>query len=309
MNKSNELFNESKQLNSSPLERINFNNKQFFIKRDDLLHPYFSGNKARKFAYYLHHDFNPITKVIGYGSVQANSLYSLAALAKLKGWQLDFYCKPIPTWLKATPLGNYAGALSLGANIIEVNELSSNLETHVESINQHLAQSELLIPEGGRSHLASSGVKQLALEIIQDCQKQKIENPLIMLPAGTGTTALFLQRFLPYQVLTCACVGKNEYLEKQFQSLEPNSSRWPTILSTSKSYHFGKLYPEFFSIWQSLKAQTEIEFDLLYDPLGWLTLEEYLTKTPTLRPIIYIHQGGLKGNESMLPRYHRKYDT
>ena len=38
---------------NSPIEKINFNNKNFFIKRDDLLNKDFSGNKARKFYYFL----------------------------------------------------------------------------------------------------------------------------------------------------------------------------------------------------------------------------------------------------------------
>jgi 1-aminocyclopropane-1-carboxylate deaminase len=48
-----------------------------------------------------------------------------------------------------------------------------------------------------------------------------------------------------------------------------------------------------------------VEFDLLYDPHGWLTLLE----NPEIfkMPILYIHQGGLIGNESMLARYIRKY--
>jgi 1-aminocyclopropane-1-carboxylate deaminase/D-cysteine desulfhydrase-like pyridoxal-dependent ACC family enzyme len=44
---------------------------------------------------------------------------------------------------------------------------------------------------------------------------------------------------------------------------------------------------------------------MLYDPIGWITLIENpkILKKPTL----YIHQGGLIGNESMLERYRRKY--
>ena len=47
-----------------------------------------------------------------------------------------------------------------------------------------------------------------------------------------------------------------------------------------------------------------VEFDLLYDPIGWKSLlehEEKLDGTP-----IYIHQGGLLGNVSMEERYKRK---
>ena len=48
-----------------------------------------------------------------------------------------------------------------------------------------------------------------------------------------------------------------------------------------------------------------IEFDLLYDPIGWQVVLDHLDILGD--KIIYIHQGGLIGNESMLLRYKRKY--
>jgi 1-aminocyclopropane-1-carboxylate deaminase/D-cysteine desulfhydrase-like pyridoxal-dependent ACC family enzyme len=49
---------------------------------------------------------------------------------------------------------------------------------------------------------------------------------------------------------------------------------------------------------KELKKQTNIEFDLLYDPIGWRAVLEH-----NLSNILYIHQGGLIGNESTLQRY------
>ncbi len=289
------------------MDSASIGEQQFFIKRDDLLNHHFSGNKARKLSYFLDNDFPEINKIVGHGSVQANSLYSLAALAHLKNWQLDFYTHRIPAWLKEKPIGNYAGALKLGVNLIEIDGLNTNLDDYMRTFSRDLPSDNLFVPEGGRCQLAKHGIKQLADEILSFCRKQSLSAAKIMLPSGTGTTALFLQSFLPFEVLTCACVGGNDYLKTQFSELEPNSSLWPTILPAKKKYHFGKLYPEFYHQWQQLKEQTNIEFDLLYDPLGWITLLDYLIQKPTSAPIIYIHQGGLVGNESMLPRYQRKY--
>lgn len=298
----------SDRLNDSPIQRLQFNGHQLFIKRDDLLNQHFSGNKARKFGYFLDNDFAGITKIVGYGSVQANSLYSLAALANMKGWQLDFYVHRLANWIKETPLGNYAGALALGANIIEVNDLSTNLDDYMIQQSKTFNAETLFVPEGGRCQLAKHGIKQLADELLETIDSKQLVNPVIMLPSGTGTTALFLQSYLPFKVMTCACVGGKDYLETQFYELDSDKSKWPIILETQKKYHFGKLYPEFYEIWQALLKQTDIEFDLLYDPLGWLTLLDHLNTTNEQQDIIYIHQGGLVGNESMLPRYQRKYE-
>lgn len=297
----------SNKLNHSPVQPLQFNGHALFIKRDDLLNPHFSGNKARKFAYFLDNDFEGVKKIIGYGSIQANSLYSLAALAKIKGWKLDFYVQRIAKWLKEKPIGNYAGALKLGANIIEVEQLTSNLENYMQQLSKTFSADTLFVPEGGRCQQAKHGIKKLADELLEYIKQHKLTNPVIMLPSGTGTTALFLQAFLPCKVLTCACVGGASYLETQFSELQSDHSLWPRIISTEKKYHFGKLYPAFYQIWQQLFTQTQIEFELLYDPLGWITLLDYLEKSTVKEDIIYIHQGGLVGNESMLPRYQRKY--
>lgn len=71
-----------------------------------------------------------------------------------------------------------------------------------------------------------------------------------------------------------------------------------------KKYHFGKLYKEFFEIHDELLKQTNIEFELLYDSLGWISIDNYLKKIKNeVNNILYIHQGGIIGNISMKQRY------
>ena len=302
-------------LANSPIESITFRNRQFFIKRDDLLHHSFSGNKARKFHYFLNNKASNINRLISYGSVQANSLFSFSALAKLKNWQLDYYVHHIPSYLKENPRGNYRAALENNANIVEVcNQLANrDIKTYLQEEILLNDTNALFVPEGGRCQEASYGINILANEIIDWTKDKKIQNIMIALPSGTGTTALFLQqRFvqlkLPFKVLTCACVGGSNYLKKQFFELSSNENNHPTIIDAGRKYHFGKLYSEFYSVWQELLAETGIEFELLYDPLGWISLLNHLTQIPNnTLPIIYIHQGGLLGNETMQPRYERKF--
>lgn len=297
------------QLSNTPIESIQFKNRHFFLKRDDLLHPEFSGNKARKFYYFLDNDFPNTTKLIAYGSPQANSLYSFSALAKLKKWSLDFYVDHIPNYLKHHPIGNYAAALNNGAQIIPIakERNSMSMTDYIEQYIMPYENQAIFVPEGGRCQYAEPGVKILANEILHWAEKQQLSDLKICLPSGTGTTALYLQKNLPFPVFSCACVGSSVYLKQQFFELSKNESHHPIILSTDKKYHFGKLYPQFYRIWQELKRETGIEFELLYDPLGWLSLLNYLEQHQDTSPVLYIHQGGLLGNQSMLPRYQRKF--
>ena len=174
----------------------------------------------------------------------------------------------------------------------------------------------MFIPEGGRCQYAETGLKILADEIMAWAESKVYSDIRVVLPAGTGTTALFLQKHLPFEVQACACVGGDDYLKQQFLELCADESLHPTIIATEKKYHFGKLYLPFYHIWTELKKTTNIEFDLLYDPLAWLCLQrEFIADNTNIaaglestdkRPILYIHQGGLQGNETMIPRYLRK---
>ncbi|MEA3456689.1 MAG: 1-aminocyclopropane-1-carboxylate deaminase/D-cysteine desulfhydrase [Campylobacterota bacterium] len=279
----------------SHVEKIYYDGLSFYLKRDDLIHPDFSGNKARKFHYFLSHDFPKIKKLISYGSNQSNAMYSLSVLAKMKGWEFDYYVDHIPDYLRENPQGNYRAALENGMNI----GLQGS-EFWVQEENT------LYIEEGGRQKEAEFGIHILANEIIEWKKKRKIKNLNIFLPSGTGTTALFLQKALStLKVFTTPCVGDSEYLKKQFTVLEDDEKYHPTILNLEKKYHFGKLYRDYYKIWLKLRQQTGVEFDLLYDPKGWMTMMAY----PEIfsKPTLYIHQGGLMGNESMLLRYQRKY--
>ncbi len=289
---------------NSPIEERIFQNQKIYIKRDDLLNSKFSGNKARKFYYFILKDFPDIKKVVSYGSNQSNAMYSLSVLAKAKGWKFEYYVDHISSYLKSNPTGNYKYAIENGMKII-IGKGKPKRE-RLENKNT------LFIEEGGREERARVGIKILAQEIKLWQQAQGIKNLNIFLPSGTGTTALFLQKSLfefdsrfQAQVYTVPCVGDNLYLKLQFVMLESNLLKHPTIIKPKKKYQFGKLYKESYNIWKRLKDEIGIEFDMLYDPIGWLTLMENhkILKKPTL----YIHQGGLIGNESMLERYKRKY--
>jgi 1-aminocyclopropane-1-carboxylate deaminase/D-cysteine desulfhydrase-like pyridoxal-dependent ACC family enzyme len=279
---------------NSPIEQITFNSRKYFIKRDDLLSHDFSGNKARKFYYFLKNDFPNIKKIVSHGSAQSNAMYSLSVLCKIKGLVFDYYVDHIASFLKENPSGNYKYALENKMNIIE-SKLPKTFE-----------EDTLFISEGGAISEACFGIEILANEIIFWAKENNIEKLKVFLPSGTGTTALYLQKFLPFEVLTCACVGDEEYLEKQFNMLE--KSNHPTIIKREKKYHFGKLYKEFYEIHNVLLTQTNIEFDFLYDSLGWICIENYLQNLEKQDfEVLYIHQGGILGNISMLERYKNKY--
>ncbi len=284
---------------------MNLEEERYISKRDDKLDVDFSGNKARKLYYYLVNEFPNIKRVVSYGSNQSNAMYSISALAKLRGWEFIYYLNHIPKYLKSNPIGNYKYALRNGMIVKVSDEIPKR---------EDFDSSTLFIEEGGRQLEARFGLKILADEILEWQKRNYIDRLNIFLPSGTGTTALFLQKYLyengrEYQatVYTTPSVGDENYLKLQFNMLEADELKHPTTLKPPKKYHFGKLYRELYLVWRDILRETNIEFDLLYDPVGWITLLNSPDIFNSNRPLLYIHQGGLIGNESMLERYRRKF--
>ena len=279
----------------TPIEQYTFRDKTFLLKRDDLISKYFSGNKARKIDWYIDNLPDSLETVVSYGSVQSNAMYSIAKFCNLLGLNFRYYANHIPSFLKENPVGNYKMSLDLGANIIEGYDSLS------------VGEDELYIKEGIATKEAFSGIEKLALELIEQLDNKVYQ---VFLPSGTGTTALYLAKALKMhraniKVFTTPVVGSVEYLLEQFKELEVDENFYPTIIDTKKRYHFGKLYREFYLLWLELQNEIGLEFDMLYDPKGWMALLEHIDKFDNL---VYIHQGGILGNATMLERYKRKYD-
>lgn len=267
-------------------EKIRFRNNDFFVLRDDLIGGEFNGNKARKLEYFLKADLSAFKSITSTGSSQSNAMSALSVFARLKG--LDFYYIPthISDFLKNHPCGNYEIALKNGMKI--VNKIPEN---------------SLFIAQGVACKEAEQGFKTQANLILNFMKKNNLVFD-IFLPSGTGASACFLAKNLgDYNVFTTPCVGSAKYLQEQIFALNPTSK--VKILDPALKCYFGDLKIEFFKIWQELKNSSNICFELIYDPLGWLTLLKNLRKFKN--PILYIHQGGLSGLESQLARYERKF--
>ncbi len=294
------------KLSISPVQKMTFRGRSYYLKRDDLINPYFNGNKARKFDYFLNADLSNYTKVISYGGNQSNAMFSLAAFAKIKNLQFHYYLKPLPLFLKKNPTGNFKYALEFGMNYIELPDYEKffqKMSSPDKSYNL-LGEDSLLIRQGGAEKEAEYGVRKMAEEINQWAEKNSIKKLSIFIQSGTGTTALYLQKHLNFKVYTTPNIGNTDYLLKQFALLENDNTKYPVILETENKYTFGKPYKDFYNIWKEISEENNVEFELLYDPKTLIALAEHNKNIDGA--IMYIHSGGVIGNESMLMRYKYK---
>ena len=129
---------------SSPFQLASFFDKNFYIKRDDLLSRDFSGNKARKFYHFLTHDFPCVKRVVSSGSNQSNAMYSLSVLAKMKEWEFVYICDHIPSFLKENPERIIKGYNQMKARF----ERKEALKNEIKNLSDKEKQALNLAKEG-----------------------------------------------------------------------------------------------------------------------------------------------------------------
>ncbi len=225
-------------------------------------------------------------------------MLAIAYLANKKGWKFDYYAKPIALHVKNNPQGNYKKALDLGMNIIEI--AHDDFENRVSELFLHVNTHEVLIAQGGADKIAQNGVAILADEIHLWQEENAIKKLNIITPSGTGTTAYYLAKSMPRsKIITTPVVGEMDYLHVEMKALGDIPQNLH-VINTQKKYRFAKPYKEYHNIYQELK-ECGIEFDLLYAPKMWLAFLENIESFDG--DFLYVHSGGLSGNETMLQRY------
>ena len=278
----------------SPISKIILDGREFFVKRDDLIDPYLAGNKYRKLYTLLKSPSHRYNKIISYGGTQSNAMLAIAAMCKQKNWEFIYYTKPLSKQQQEQKIGNFYNALTLGMRHIELEQ--ELYRDFIASLRLNLDDKTVVIDQGGADTMAVDGLKVLAQEIRQS----NLDVKALATPSGTGTTALYLALSLKeFKVYTTPSIGSVEYLKEQMSALHAIPDNL-FILEPKKKYHFAKPYPEHFEMYEKLLAGG-VEFDLLYAPLTWQCLLEQ-----TDEEILYIHSGGVSGNESMLKRYEAK---
>lgn len=278
----------------SPLQEAIWCDRKVYIKRDDLLHPFINGNKARKFKTLL--EDNLKTKaIISYGGNQSNAMLTLSHIAKLKGYEFIYVTPPPSKTLEQSFEGNFALTAQNGTKF-EFYKPSNIDMLKYRALEISKIYDGFFIPQGGVCEISKTGIYELALELEKDIRNLK--NPAIFYVSGSGASAGYLSEFLPC-IFTTPAAGDATYLKQIFLDMKISSS--PKILSIKQKIPFAKPDMRLWEIYQEW-LKIGIEFDLVYDCLGWLCLKENLSDFDK-RDIVFIHSGGLSGNPTQIKRY------
>jgi 1-aminocyclopropane-1-carboxylate deaminase len=267
-----------------------------FIKREDLIHPFVSGNKFRKLKYNLQEAKKLKKKaLLTFGGAYSNHIVATAVAGKLAGFKT---------------FGIIRGD-ELGKNLKETLEENATLrEAHKNGMKFHFVSRELyrqkssfgfiekmknkwgdfyVIPEGGTNCLAVDGCEEILT-------KEDSEFDYICSAVGTGgTIAGLIKSLKKHQKVIGFPALKGNFLSEEIKKYTVKNTNW----SLHKAYHFGgyaKHTEELITFINDFKEETTVLLDPVYTAkmvFGIVDLIKKDTFTEGTK-ILAIHTGGIQ---------------
>ncbi|GMF16226.1 unnamed protein product [Phytophthora lilii] len=291
--------------------------------------------------------------VFSFGGAQSNAMLALAQLANARRVPFTYFSRELRLQDEDREVeGNLAMARELGMRHVQLHPDAYHELVRTRDFAEFLdgdlrpppGTRSLYVPQGAAFPEAQDGVRLLAEEINEYVQIEWPDKRFsVVLPCGTGTTALYLAQHLHHDIKLYAvpCVGDSAYLHQQFQQLidedpvlQPQTALLPRVITPKRKSRFGRLWWPLFDMYHEVLQETKVDFDLVYGAFAWHTLfsdatvlDEVLDRRskastaltwsheePTKhvsndnveRELLYIHTGGTSGNTTMLARYARK---
>lgn len=294
-------FDSIKELHSSPLQHLHSPFLEnagitLYIKRDDLLHPQFGGNKWRKLKYNLIHARNTNhDTLLTFGGAWSNHIYATAAAGKHFG----FKTIGIIRGEEHKPLNNtLAFAKDCGMQLHYVDRAQYRQKDKGPYLDKlkHQFGHVYILPEGGSNALALKGCQEVVDEI-------DIPFDVICCASGTGATlAGLISALRPDQTaLGFSALKGDNFLADEVNTFLQNKTsdaNW----RIENRFHFGgyaKINDELIHFMKDFEAEFGVTLDAVYTGKMFYGLFE-LIRTGTFdsgTTIIAIHSGGLQGNK------------
>jgi 1-aminocyclopropane-1-carboxylate deaminase/D-cysteine desulfhydrase-like pyridoxal-dependent ACC family enzyme len=299
-------------LAASPLQRLHSSSLdekgvELYVKRDDLIHPQFGGNKWRKLKYNLiHAREKQYDTLLTFGGAWSNHIYATAAAARHFG----FNSIGMIRGEKHTPLNNtLAFAENCGMQLHYVDRAryrQKHQQDYLQKILQEFGDVYLL-PEGGSNELALQGCEEIVHEI-NDESKQRFD--VICCASGTGATLAGLARAITDSQLAIgfSALKGGSFLSDEVTAFLNSSDSGSASGTTSRNwqieqdFHFGgyaKIDDELVSFMKQFQSQHGFKLDAVYTGKMFYGLfhriERGFFKPGTV--IVAVHSGGLQGNK------------
>ncbi|MEQ8926546.1 MAG: pyridoxal-phosphate dependent enzyme [Fulvivirga sp.] len=281
---------------------LNEKGVSLFIKREDLIHPYVSGNKWRKLRYNLiEAKERGYSRLLTFGGAFSNHIYATAAAAKEAGFECiglirgeELATKPLNKTL------SFAKEKGMQLHFVEreVYREKDDPDYLFELIREF--GEFYLLPEGGTNKLAVNGCAQ-----ILDINTKYYD--IICCSVGTGGTLMGLissaekqQRVIGFSSL------KGNFLENEIQlKMKAFGIKTKVSWQIEDHYHFGgyaKTSKELIDFIINFERKTNILLDQVYTGKMMFGIYDLIRKGNFKQgtKILAIHTGGLQGRSSLL---------
>ncbi len=267
-----------------------------YIKREDLIHPFVSGNKFRKLKYnLLKANEEKKTKLLTFGGAFSNHIAAVAYAGKennfetigiIRGEELESQISENPTLQFAQECGMKFKFVSREEYKIKITHL------FIEKLKNEYGDF-YLIPEGGANSLAVKGCEEIITE--EDSQFSHI-----CCSIGTGGTisGLINSAHLHQKIIGFPSL-KGDFLSEDIRKFAVKSN-WELVTD----YHFGgygKINEELVHFINDFYQQTKIPLDPIYTGKMMFGIVELIAKGFFSKgaKILAIHTGGLQGIKGM----------
>lgn len=269
---------------------------KLYIKREDQLHPYVSGNKFRKLKYnLLEAKKQGYNTLLTFGGAFSNHISAVSYAAKEFGFQSIGVIRGEELHDKISENATLSFAQANGMQFEFVSREAyrqKDSETLIEKLHQNYGNF-YLVPEGGTNELAVKGCE----EILTD---QDDIFDYICCAVGTGGTILgIINSSKPHQKVLGFPALKGDFLESEIKKFTQKEN-WELITD----YHFGgyaKINEELIAFINKFRDKTHIPLDPVYTAKMCYGVFDLIRKGYFKKEanILLIHTGGLQGIAGM----------
>ncbi|PKH50631.1 1-aminocyclopropane-1-carboxylate deaminase [Tenacibaculum sp. Bg11-29] len=268
-----------------------------FVKREDEIHPFVSGNKFRKLKYNIAKAKSLQKKtLLTFGGAFSNHIVATAVAGSLSGF------KTIGI-IRGDELGkDVAKTLASNATLREANKSGMQFkfvsrekyrnktsEYFINELKEEFGDF-YLVPEGGTNDLAIKGCEEILIE-----EDNKFDYICCAIGTG-GTISGLINSAKTHQNIIGFPALKGDFLTKEIQQLATKKDNW--CLDTT--YHFGgygKYNTDLIRFINELKEQTGLSVDPIYTGKMMFGILDKIARNefPENSKVLVIHTGGLQG--------------
>jgi 1-aminocyclopropane-1-carboxylate deaminase len=279
-------------------QKIELNSRKISvsIRREDLIHPFISGNKFRKLKYNLiQAKAENRETLLTFGGAFSNHIAALAYAGKEQGFKTIGIIRgdELESKITENPTLHFAQECGMQFKFVTREDYRHKTETEfIVNLKQEFGNF-YLVPEGGTNEFAVKGCE----EILTD---EDTEFDFICCAIGTGgTISGLINSILPHQKVLGFPALKGDFLKEEIRKFAQKEN-WELITD----YHFdgyGKVNPELIAFINQFYAENSIPLDPVYTGkmvFGVMDLIK-MNYFPENSKILLIHTGGIQGIAGM----------